>query len=341
MRVSIIMPIYNQERYLKSALQMALNQTYSDLEVVAINDGSNDSSLSILESFASKDDRLKVITQSNRGLLGANVTGIKSATGEYIGFFDPDDEIGPDYVESFISMLDQPYDFVARGITYRFPSGDVPFPLAKDSVIGTDEIRALTPAFILDRSLRIDNTVFVSRWNKIYKTDCLTSFVDEYSSCEGASLGEDTLFTYLLLWHASKGRVLRAPSSYRYVQHGDSMTHEADFERLIRGYNKTFDVFMNLISCYSSDVTPAKLLYFGQMSSLLASIADCSPREGASLYRRFQHSSRYREALECACNYASGKNINAILQLRHCPANIYVLLRQLYCMFGRKQSRSF
>ncbi len=90
-KVSIIIPVYNVEKYLVKCLESAFSQTLKEIEIIAVNDGSTDNSLKILESY--KDSRLKIITQENQGLSGARNTGIKIAKGEYLLFLDSDDYI--------------------------------------------------------------------------------------------------------------------------------------------------------------------------------------------------------------------------------------------------------
>lgn len=89
--ISIIIPIYNAEKFLKKSINSLLNQTYKDFELILVNDGSIDKSLSICESYAKKDKRIKIINQSNAGAVSARRRGIEMATGEYIIFVDADD----------------------------------------------------------------------------------------------------------------------------------------------------------------------------------------------------------------------------------------------------------
>lgn len=90
-KISIIIPVYNVEKYLPECLNSLVNQTFKDLEFICINDGSTDNSLEILNDYAKKDDRFIIISQRNQGQGTARNNGIKLANGEYIGFVDPDD----------------------------------------------------------------------------------------------------------------------------------------------------------------------------------------------------------------------------------------------------------
>ena len=90
-KVSVIIPIYNVEKYLEECLDSVVNQTFKDIEIICVNDGSTDNSLQILEEYALKDNRIYIINQKNRGVSVARNNGIKKAHGEYICFIDPDD----------------------------------------------------------------------------------------------------------------------------------------------------------------------------------------------------------------------------------------------------------
>ena len=98
-KVSVIIPVYNVEKYLAQCLDSVINQTYKNLEIICVNDGSTDRSLAILEQYAKRDNRIKIVSQKNAGLNGARNTGLRNATGAYITFLDSDDWIDADWVE--------------------------------------------------------------------------------------------------------------------------------------------------------------------------------------------------------------------------------------------------
>ncbi len=95
-KISVIIPVYNVEKYLAECLTSVVNQTFKDIEIICVNDGSTDNSPMILEEFAQKDSRIKIINQENQGLAAARNTGIEVATGEYITFVDSDDYVSTD-----------------------------------------------------------------------------------------------------------------------------------------------------------------------------------------------------------------------------------------------------
>lgn len=98
-KISIIVPVYNTEKFLEKCLNSLINQTLKDIEIICINDGSTDKSLQILEKFANKDKRIQIINQTNSGLSVARNIGIKKAKGEYIGFVDSDDWVDLNFFE--------------------------------------------------------------------------------------------------------------------------------------------------------------------------------------------------------------------------------------------------
>ena len=100
-KVSIVVPVYNVERYLARCLDSCLIQTFSDIEIICVNDGSTDSSLEILQAYANLDSRVKIITKDNGGLSSARNVGIENAVGEYILCVDSDDYISSTTIKSF------------------------------------------------------------------------------------------------------------------------------------------------------------------------------------------------------------------------------------------------
>ena len=99
MKISVVIPIYNVEKYLRQALSSVVNQTYRDLDIVCVDDGSTDNGLSIIKEYAAQDNRIQVVTQENQGTYIARQVGVNAAQGDYILFFDPDDWLELDACE--------------------------------------------------------------------------------------------------------------------------------------------------------------------------------------------------------------------------------------------------
>ena len=104
-KVSIIIAIYNIEKYLGECLNSVINQTYKDLEIILVNDGSSDRSLDIMNAYSKIDDRIICISQENAGPGMARNKGLDYATGKYISFIDGDDSVKPDFIEKLVSII--------------------------------------------------------------------------------------------------------------------------------------------------------------------------------------------------------------------------------------------
>lgn len=105
--VSIIIPLYNAEKYIQLCLSSALKQTYSNIEIILVNDGSTDKSLNICQELQKEDKRIRIINQENKGASIARLEGIKQAKGKYLTFVDSDDVIEPDYIELLVNALEK------------------------------------------------------------------------------------------------------------------------------------------------------------------------------------------------------------------------------------------
>ena len=122
-KISIIIPVYNVEKYLSRCLESVINQSYKNIEIIIVNDGSTDNSFDICNKYKKKDKRVILIDQNNQGLSGARNTGLKHATGEYICFIDSDDYVEKDYVEYLYKLIVKD-DYDLNSIVEIVPSVD-------------------------------------------------------------------------------------------------------------------------------------------------------------------------------------------------------------------------
>lgn len=106
-RISVIVPVYNTEKYLRECIDSLINQTYTNLEIIIIDDGSTDKCPEIIDGYAKIDERIVVIHQKNAGVSAARNTGLNHATGEYVGFVDGDDYINPIMFESLVNEINE------------------------------------------------------------------------------------------------------------------------------------------------------------------------------------------------------------------------------------------
>lgn len=119
-KISIIIPVYNPGEYLKVCLDTIIHQTYSNFEVLAINDGSTDYSYKLLKEYASKDERIRVFYQENQGPAAARNLGLEQATGDYVTFIDADDYVTSNYLERLVTEIQSSGAEIAISDYYRY-----------------------------------------------------------------------------------------------------------------------------------------------------------------------------------------------------------------------------
>ena len=115
--ISVIVPVYNVEKYLEECLDSIQNQTYSDIEVILVNDGSTDKSKEICGKYCKQDNRFQLLNQENQGLSAARNSGVAASTGEFIAFVDSDDIILPNYLETLMYYMREDVDIVESQFT--------------------------------------------------------------------------------------------------------------------------------------------------------------------------------------------------------------------------------
>ena len=105
MKVSIVIPVYNVEKYLARCIQSVINQTYENIEIILVDDGSMDSSGKLCDTYKMKDNRIKVIHQRNLGVSAARNVGLDLAEGDSITFIDADDYVAENYIETLVNLM--------------------------------------------------------------------------------------------------------------------------------------------------------------------------------------------------------------------------------------------
>ncbi len=208
--ISVIVPIYNVEKYLDRCIESIVNQTYENLEIILVDDGSPDKSPKMCDEWAKKDKRIKVIHKENGGLSDARNSGIDIAKGEYLTFIDSDDYVEKDYVEFlYKNLIDNNAD-ISMGKQYvRYPD--------KTLNTGSEEIYIVNPHDCFDKLLYSED-FDVSAWAKLYKKELFKEV--RYPV---GRLFEDSATTYKLI-DKSKIVVLNSKPIYNYIIREDSIT---------------------------------------------------------------------------------------------------------------------
>lgn len=236
-KVSVIVPFYNAEAYLPDCLNSILAQTYSDFEIILVDDGSSDKSQLTIESYRSTDDRIQLYHQHHRGVSSARNVGLKYATGDFICFVDADDQIAPTYIEDLYKAIDDQVDSSMGGFKkidslshdecFIIPTKKI--ETLEENLLGfydaksTDWQRYLwnrmfKRAIILQNNIRFEEDIF-------YKEDGL--FVVQYLCLSNGLVGcvDKVLYYYFRnttgamskTWHAFDAKVITNLDAHRMM----------------------------------------------------------------------------------------------------------------------------
>ena len=216
--ISVVVPVYNIEKYVGKCIESILCQTYTNIEVIIVNDGSTDNSLSVCHMYQKKDKRIKIINKDNGGLSEARNYGLHTAKGEYICFIDGDDYIHSKMLENMLNACDEyDVDISICAREYCFDDNEIDvFQNKKDynSIVmsGKEAFRH----FLLE-----DIDGFVVAWNKLYKKKLFTNNSIEYPV---GKIHEDCFTTYKLFLASSKVAYVDYVG-YCYRQRNNSIMH--------------------------------------------------------------------------------------------------------------------
>ncbi len=195
--VSIIVPVYNVESYLQNCLESLINQTYSNIEIILIDDGSVDASSKICDDYSTKDNRIKVIHQSNQGVSRARNRGLSSAEGEFFSFVDGDDTVEQDYIELMLKkLIENDVDLVRlswmrgeKNCTYA-----INFDESGNAIVTYENVA--------------DLQWFANIWG-LFRFECLKFYFDET-----LKYAEDNLFVFEYFLNSKRKRMLLANNPY-------------------------------------------------------------------------------------------------------------------------------
>lgn len=235
-KISIIMPIYNMQKYLPDALNSAINQTHKNIEILCVDDGSTDNSYQILNEFALKDRRIKIIHfDKNQSTGFARNYALKKARGKYIMFLDPDDWYEPDTCEQAFKQISKyKNDFVIFN-AYEY-NENTKIKILKNLTDRFKHVPDIT--HIKSEQIPVCVTRIYSAWNKIYKRSFLSK--NNIYFTETVS-GEDQPFTILCFFQANSFSICEKPLYYlrRYREHLPD-----------RVYTRWSDIYLNWERCY-------------------------------------------------------------------------------------------
>lgn len=203
-KVSVILPVYNAGKYLHQCMDSIVNQTLRDIEIICVDDGSSDNSLEILNQYAQKDERVKVIAQANGGAGAARNNGLRAATGEYLSFLDSDDFFEPDMLELAYNTAQQ---YTADFVVFNSDQ----YHMDKDAFVEVPWVlrKAECPPYMPFKYRQLTDNVFKTfvgwAWDKLYRRE----FILEHDIWfQEQRTSNDLLFVFTALLVAKRIAIL-------------------------------------------------------------------------------------------------------------------------------------
>lgn len=226
--ISVIVPIYKVEQFLDRCVQSIADQTYHNLEIILVDDGSPDNCPAMCDAWAEKDSRIQVIHKENGGLSDARNAGLKAATGQLIAFVDSDDTITPNFLEALHKALTQRNADIAEcGVTYVDESGNILRQRGTANLPEMDKMEAL-------RRLILEDGIYQTVWNKLYRREVIEGILFEKGKRH-----EDDFWTYQVFDRISKLATVNQPM-YHYLQRGSSIMGTGYTLKRLDGLNARF-----------------------------------------------------------------------------------------------------
>lgn len=228
--ISVIVPVYNVEKYLDRCVESIVGQTYDELEILLVDDGSTDSSGALCDAWQRKDGRIRVLHKANGGLTSAWKAGLELARGIYTGFVDSDDWIDADMYERLLTpMLRENADLSVAGLVFDFEDSRI--PKREESSNFTEEVydrAALEAQFptLLNDGRFFGRTLQPARVTKLFRTELLRA--NARLCDERVAVGEDLQLTFPVLLEARKMVVVQKYYPYHYWINGASITGKYD-----------------------------------------------------------------------------------------------------------------
>jgi len=229
-KISVIVPVYNVEPYLRRCVDSILAQTMKNLEIILVDDGSTDNSGAVCDEYAKKDSRIVVHHKPNGGLTSAWKRGVELASGDYAGFVDSDDWIDPDMYERMLALaLREEADVTVCGLVFDFEDSKIPkreeISNFKKEVYDRKALTELFPTLINDGYF-FGRTLQPARVTKLFRMELLR---ENMKYChERVALGEDMQITFPVLLDTQKLCVVQDFYPYHYWINNRSITGKYD-----------------------------------------------------------------------------------------------------------------
>lgn len=230
-KVSVIIPIYNTEKYLAKCLASVISQTLYELEIICVNDGSTDGSLNVINEYASRDSRIRIINKENGGLVSARKAGVEISQGKYIGYVDSDDWVEPEMFETLYQYAEKyNADMVSSGYIFEGNYISEHFDGIKEGLYSEENIKDLRENAIYNLETREVGL----RGSLCCKLFLREKFKDvQLSIPNEATISEDKICVVSFMLKCERAYILRK-AFYHYIKYESSMAHAFKYDYLLK-----------------------------------------------------------------------------------------------------------
>lgn len=237
--ISIIVPVYNTSKYLEQCVNSLLKQTYTNTEIILVDDGSVDSSGQICDKFSEENNNIKTIHKKNEGVSKARNTGIENSNGEYICFVDGDDYVSENYIKDMYEVIVKENVDIVTSNQFKIWDNNDKIELFSNDIPLNDYFILTGTATLSD--MLYGKTCYATCCCKLYKKHIFESI-----RFPSYSMGEDSYTMYQCFIKSDSVAHLRSPNYY-YIQHSESAMHNTSYEKFY-DYIKLSDDFIKIVN---------------------------------------------------------------------------------------------
>lgn len=322
--ISVIVPVYKAEKYIHRCIDSIIAQTFTDFELILVDDGSPDNCGVICDDYAQRDSRIRVIHKSNGGVSSARNAGLDMASGAYIVFIDSDDSVDPAYLD--VLYRNKQFDFVTAGFRMQRPDGNWKEYNFCDDSVGRDEVAAHPSRFM-------GKYYFGGPLGKMFRKEIIDAHNIRFPL--DIHNGEDIIFTFSYLKYVSLIKIV-LQSGYNYYFYSESLAHRwnaNDFKWRICVEQKIADFFVP-----NSEVEEA-WLDERCFSILTEQVRQHYPNlKKGELYKLYRHDV-FRSCVQTKRKCGSMMERIFIFTMDHECYGVYFIMRQIERFFRRVKNK--
>lgn len=324
-QVSVIVPVYNAERYLNNCIESISQQSYQDFELILIDDGSTDDSGEICDEYAKRDLRIHVIHAKNRGPAAARKTGIEKAAGEYVTFVDADDWLEKEMLAFAIGKLEmKSADILCMGHREVDGGGNI-----RAIVPGNVEEQYVTKKIEMMRQLHGTRLIDSGPWAKMIRR----SLFKNIDFCEEVTIGED-YFMVLQLLERADGIIICAEPLYNRCIRSTSISRSGYSERHRMAFGQYMKWRMYLLSKYPE--LREEIIGYHAEYEMAVITAMCRNRQyDSEVIRKLKQDLRVNRKVVLRCSKTPVYMRVCAVMIAYCPLIFIVIFRIVHILTGR------